>query len=217
MDEQTAKSVAAQLRKPQGEWAEQIGEFMSRGNKLLIERTITATAVSDGERVLEIGMGNGTHIPAMLEGNEVAYTGYDYSEDMIGLAGGMNKDAVENGRAEFICGDACKMPFDDNSYDKIFTVNTVYFWDDARAICSEIKRVLKPEGKLILGLRPERLMETYPMTKWGFTLYTAERVKELLAGHGFEVHSVKEEDEPAQEVDGEMLQLASVVVVAVPV
>lgn len=215
MDEQTARSVAAQLRKPSGEWAEQISEFMSRGNALLIQRSIDAMCFEEGCCVLEVGMGNGMHVQDIMSKNKNgSYTGYDYSEDMVSIATGVNQELAKHRDVTFVSGNASAMPFKDNSFHQILTVNTIYFWDDVVAITNELKRVLKKQGQLVVGMRPEELMKTYPMTKWGFTLYTAEGAKSLLEEHGFNVTSVKEEKEPEQEVDGEMLQLSSLIITA---
>lgn len=212
MDEQTAKSVAAQLRKPQGEWAERIAEFMSTGNGLLIQRTLDVVAPVEGDSILEIGMGNGAFVKELCSRADINYTGCDYSEDMVALATKNNQDLVDKGKAAFVRADAANMPFADGSFNKIFTINTIYFWDDAPAIIAEIKRVLKNDGKLIIGMRPKGLMETYPMTKYDFALYTADDVDSLLQVNGFKTESITEEDEPEQEVDGEMLQLASLII-----
>lgn len=217
MDETTAKSVAAQLRKPSGEWAVQIASFMSKGNSLLIDRTIKEVAAANHDDILEIGMGDGNFVKNLFfTADSIRYTGYDYSAEMVELSTTNNEKYVAVGMAKFVHGNANRMPFADNEFDKIFTINTVYFWDDIAAITSEIKRVLKPDGKLVLGLRPERLMKTYPMTKYGFRLYSAESIKQLMEVSGFVVTSLLEEDEPPQEVDGEILQLSSLIVSASP-
>lgn len=216
MDEATAKSVAAQLRKPEGEWAQQIAEFMSKGNALLIERTIDKLLAGPNEHILEIGMGNGAFVSSLVgSSNSLKYTGYDYSSAMVELATEVNKELVAKGQAAFVHGSADDMPFEDETFNKVISVNTVYFWDDIAAITSEIKRVLKKDGVLVLGMRPERLMKTYPMTKYGFTMYAPKDVRQMLEEHGFTVTSITEEDEPPQEVDGATLVLSSMIVTAV--
>ena len=42
------------------------------------------------------------------------------------------------------------MPFDDRSFDAVYTVNTVYFWPDVRAALTEISRVTAPGGRVLL-------------------------------------------------------------------
>lgn len=216
MDEATAKSVAAQLRKPEGEWAQQIAQFMSKGNALLIKRTIDKLSAEPHEHVLEIGMGNGAFVNYMVgENNTLQYTGYDYSSAMVEQATELNKQLVAKKQVAFVYGSADNMPFEDEAFNKIISVNTVYFWDDIAGITSEIKRVLKKDGVLVLGMRPERLMKTYPMTKYGFTMYSPLEVQQMLEVHGFTVTSIIEEDEPPQEVDGATLVLSSMIVTAV--
>lgn len=215
MDEQTARGLAAQLRKPEGEWAERVASFMSDGNALLIKRTIDTMAPADGDNILEIGMAGGTHIKDVLaKANGISYTGCDHSQEMVAHSFANNKGFIDERKVDFIHSNAMKMPFQDDTFDKIFTVNTVYFWDDVPAIAGELKRVLKPDGVLILGLRPESQMKKYPFTPYGFQLYTAEDAELMLAANGFTVTSIKQEDEPPKEVDGEMFSLSSLIITA---
>ena len=57
----------------------------------------------------------------------------DDGECLVGLAPESRFD-VADGRA---------LPYGDASFDKAFTVNTVYFWSDPTRGCSEILRVLQ--------------------------------------------------------------------------
>ncbi len=216
MDEVTIMGIAAQLRKPHGEWAENTGEFMNKGNELLNRRAIEELNVTDGDVVLEIGMGNGYFAGDIIsQADNVTYFGCDYSQEMVDASNRKNVEHIVSGKATFVCGNADTMPFDDNTFDKILTANTIYFWDDVAKTFSEIKRVLKASGKLVIAVRPEALMKTYPMTKYGFTTYTAERLQKLITDNGFEVINVREEEEPAQEMNGQELKLASLIVSAI--
>jgi ubiquinone/menaquinone biosynthesis C-methylase UbiE len=100
------------------------------------------------ESLLEIGMGNGFFVRNILEIDDtVSYTGLDFSVDMISESTRLNEEFIENGRAQFQLGEASNIPFPDNSFDKIFTINTIYFWEDPEKVLSEFKRVIETNRK----------------------------------------------------------------------
>lgn len=45
------------------------------------------------------------------------------------------------------------LPYPDRSFDKAWTVHSIYFWDDLGAALREIHRVLRPGGTLLIGFR----------------------------------------------------------------
>lgn len=216
MDEETLKGIAAQLRKPEGDWAIKVGEMMNVGNALVNTRAIEQLAPSAGDNILELGMGNGYFAKNILDAHPtIKYTGCDYSEQMVGEANRLNGPFVSEGRAAFYCTDGTTLPFNDGVYNKILTVNTLYFWDDREAVLSEITRVLKPGGALVIGIRPQDTMKDYPMTKYGFTMYSAASLQDFLTTHGYIIAGVCEEAEPQQEIGGKMVDVASLIVHAV--
>jgi len=90
-------------------------------------------------------------------------------------------DAVELHRA-----DATAMPFAEAGADAVLSVNTIYFWREPRAALREIRRVLKPGGRLVLGVRRKSIiMRLSPVTWFGFRLYSVRQIEELLRGAGF--------------------------------
>ena len=215
MDEAALIGLAAQLRKPAGEWAAKVGEFMNTGNALLNKRAIDALQVQPNDSILEIGMGNGFFVKDILAFHETAsYTGYDYSPEMVNEAVKNNRGFVEANRAAFFCGDARKMLFKDAVFNKVLTVNTIYFWDNREEILAEIARVLQPGGMLVIGIRPEHIMKAYPMTKYGFKMYSAQELQDFLISGGFNIASVIEADEPQHEIGGVQVDVASLIVCA---
>ncbi len=106
------------------------------------------------------------------------------------------------------------MPVADGSFNNIFTINTIYFWEDARAILAQLKRVLKKNGTLIISLRPKHLMQNYPFTKYGFTLFAKADVVQLLEANGFTIVQAIEKPEPDFDLNGEIIKMESLVIVA---
>ena len=214
-DEQQMQHRAAQLRKPHGEDGIKTGEMMSVGNKHVIANTLELLNAQANDRILEIGMGNGFFVnQILLKHQSITYTGCDYSELMIAEAEKLNAAWILNGRAKFIFSEASALPFADNVFTKIFTVNTIYFWDDEPKVLNELKRVLQPNGKLIIGFRPKHQTEKYPFTKYGFNLFTKEEVAQLLAANGFVVADAIEFQEPDFDMNGTRMKMESVVISA---
>lgn len=211
MDEATFKAIASQLRQPQGSEGIKVGEIMNKGNHEMNMLAINALDVQDEETILELGMGNGKFVSEIVEkAHEVKYIGCDFSEQMIEEAKSNNKASLDNGQVTFKLSQANKLPVDDQSIDKVMTVNTIYFWEKPAETLAEFKRILKPNGKLIIGFRPKHEMEQYPMTKYGFNLYAEEDVEKLLSQNGFRSTRIRIEAESDKEFFGIKLKASSI-------
>lgn len=215
MDENTLKHIAQQLRKPEGDAGKKTGEVMNVGNRYINEWTIEMLQVKPKDTILEIGMGNGFFVKNILSIDpSVKYTGCDFSELMVKESEERNKEYVQEGRAKFVLGNAESLPFADEAFTKVFTINTIYFWENKREVLSEFSRVLKSQGILVISLRPKEYMEKYPMVKYGFNLFSEEDVTELLLENDFTPISATEREEPDQDVGGIKVKVASLIVVA---
>ena len=215
MEEALAQQMAAQLRQPSGQAGVQTGEWMNRGNVHMNIATLEMVNAAANDTLLEIGMGNGFFVKDILQKDaSIKYTGCDFSEVMVSEAEKLNAEWISKGQAKFICADVADLPFDDRSFNKIFTVNTIYFWDDATAILTELKRVLKKDGTLIISLRPKHLMQNYPFTKYGFTLFTKADVVQLLQANGFTIVQAIEKQEPDFDLNGEIIKMECLLIAA---
>lgn len=215
MDEQKARFMAAQLRKPTGEEGIQMGEWMNRGNVLMNQQAIADLGADEGDRVMEAGMGNGLFVDLLLDSaKEIHYTGCDFSEIMVAEAERINAQWIAANKAKFVCGDLSALPFADNTFNKVYTVNTIYFWEEPNSVLTEIRRVLKPRGTLLIGMRPKRQMQHYPFTQYGFKLYSSDDVYALLANNGFDNITIAENTEPDFELNGEIVKMEHLIVKA---
>ncbi len=209
-------AIAAQLRKPEGILAKKVGSKMNEANAFLYDYALDSMKIKEGNEILEIGYGNGLFFGKLLDqAPGLKVSGIDYSEAMYKEATKLNKTEIKEGKLSLFHGDCKKMPFQDASFDKVFCINVVYFWDKPVDYLTEIFRVLKPGGSLYTVIRDRSSMETLPFTKFGFTLYTEDTwSKELLAA-GFTKLSTVHQSEPPVEMNKESLSLQSMCIEAV--
>ncbi len=103
-----------------------------------------------GETIVDIGCGNGllTAELARAVGNAGRVVGVDPSKEM-------RQSALERCRefswVELIAGSADNLPLKASSADKAVSVQVFEYLDDIPAAVSEAHRILKPEGRLVVG------------------------------------------------------------------
>ncbi len=214
MDEQQHRQTASQLRKPHGEDGIKIAEFMNKGNRDINLNTISIVNPKPKDTILEVGMGNGFFVSEIVSKHpEIQYTGCDFSELMIEEATKLNSGWISKGQANFVLSDIADIPFMDNSFSTIFTVNTIYFWDDESLVLKGIRRILMPNGKFIVALRPKHQAEKYPFIKYGFKLFSKEDVTKLFEENGLSVSHIIEQKEPDFDMNGEIMAMEHLIVV----
>lgn len=213
MDEQAAKAIAEQLRQPSGEYAIQVGEKMNEGNLHINLNTIEALHLTSGDQILEIGMGNGFFVKNILSIDKtIKYMGCDFSKAMVEEAMKRNENFIQSGQARFLFADANNLPFENESFNKVFSINTIYFWESPQIVLSEIWRVLKPKGQITISVRPKSMMEHYPFVKYGFNMFAKEDLIELMANNRFKAIDVVEKEEPAVDLNGVPTKTATLLV-----
>ncbi|MCK5771097.1 class I SAM-dependent methyltransferase [Algiphilus sp.] len=173
--------LAGQLRRPSGDDAAEVGRNMNASNGPLNLRCIAQLACTAGDRVLEIGPGNGGFVRPLLEAAPALdYTGVDWSDAMVAEARADNTDLVAAGRVRFLQGSSAALPFADAAFDRVLAVHTLYFWEPPESHLAEIARVLRPGGSLCIAFGDAGFMRDLPFTAHGFRLYTLERARETI-------------------------------------
>ncbi|AZA82934.1 class I SAM-dependent methyltransferase [Chryseobacterium lactis] len=202
MEKEELKILAQNLANPQGEKGVEIGEMMNATNISMTLESIKALVIEDHENILEIGHGNAGHLKSIFKlAKNLSYTGIDISETMHNEARKLNKE-FEN-HADFVLYEGKKLPFEDRIFDKIFTVNTVYFWENPVEFLNEIYRVLKDDGTFVLTFGQRDFMEKLPFTAYDFTLYNNNEMEELISKSQFKRMKTSEKEEEIKSKTGE--------------
>lgn len=210
------KFLANQLRKPEGEFGQQLAEELNKTNRHLTLFTYEQLNLLQNDSVLEIGFGNGKLVPELLHLNAtITITGIDFSEEMVQEAILHNQQLVESGQLVFKTADLSKIPYGEDHFNSICTINTLYFWNDPEKDILELKRVLKPGGKVAIGIRSKDEMKNLPFVDYGFQLYSKKQACELLEKAGFKSVTYHERLDPAFEFQGKTYQLTSLVITGV--
>jgi ubiquinone/menaquinone biosynthesis C-methylase UbiE len=202
MDNENLKILAQNLANPQGEKGIEIGEMMNATNIGMTLESIKTLLIEDDETVLEIGHGNAAHVKSILnKAQNIKYTGIDISETMHNEAKRLNEEFKN--QADFVLYEGIKLPFEDKIFDKIFTVNTVYFWEQPIEYLNEIYRVLKDNGTFVLTFGQRDFMETLPFTQFDFTLYNTDEMEQTVSKSHFKRMKISEKEEEVKSKTGE--------------
>jgi ubiquinone/menaquinone biosynthesis C-methylase UbiE len=160
---------------------------MAHETSQLNERAVRLLRPSPSDRVLEIGFGHGRTIERLAKAvNDGCVCGVDVSESMLNMAIGRNRRAIAEGRVELRKGDCASIPFEGASFDGALAIHTLYFWSDPAACLREIRRVLKPNGQLVLGFLRSDSLQRNRFPEEIYTFYDEHSVGAMLEACDFE-------------------------------
>ena len=143
--------------------------------KGLRQKGLQLLAVTRGETILEIGVGTGYSLKEIA--NSVGENGLAYAIDvtpqMLELTRKRIKKAGLTDRVELHEGDARSMPYEDNRFDAVYLASTLELFDtpDIPRVLTEIKRVLKPGGRLGVVSLTKEVWKGSPFTRLSMRFY----------------------------------------------
>lgn len=149
------KLMGGQWGCPHGPLGWLAARLMRIGNAKMNELALEILSAQAGDRVLEIGFGPGDTLERIAEavGANGLAAGLDPSEMMVRQATRRLARYISEGRVELTQGRSSQMPYPDASFDRVLTVNTIYFWEHPQTDLAEVRRVTKPGGRFVLVLR----------------------------------------------------------------
>ncbi len=179
--------IAKQSRCPTGLLGWLIGCIMEAETTTENDAALERLDLKPTDRVLEVGFGPGRaleRVAGMVTACSVA--GVEVSEEMLGMATRRCERFIREGRVELRLGTAEKLPFESASFDKVYSVHTLYFWERPAEVVAELRRVLKPGGVLALCFRPSADAGTKDFPSTVYRFYTDAEVTRFLRDGGFD-------------------------------
>lgn len=143
------------------------------------------------DQVLEIGFGPGKTLELLsAQVTRGLVAGVDLSMLMVTQAARRNQFLIKAGRLEVQQASVSNLPYEYARFDKVLAVNNYQLWPNPELDLTEIQRVMRKGGRLVLGLRlastsafsfipgfqPEEVAEIAGLVRWvGFEDVKVER------------------------------------------
>ncbi len=157
------------IRKSYGRLSKFYGLLEDKFEQGLREKGLELLSVREGETVLEVGVGTGVSLReiARAVGTTGKAYGIDVTPEMLGRAEKrLRKEGLAD-RVELYEGDARAMPYKDDTFDAVDMAATLELFDtpDIPRVLGEIKRVLKPGGRLGVASLSKEGRESFWFTR----------------------------------------------------
>ena len=112
----------------------------------LLEKGMPYTAWEPGMKILEAGCSVGDASAYLASEKELDVTAFDISGELISQA--KEKHGGEGKKLRYLCADAAELPFEDESFDGLFSESAFSPIPKKNEALREYGRVLKPGGRL---------------------------------------------------------------------
>jgi ubiquinone/menaquinone biosynthesis C-methylase UbiE len=186
--ERLQAGLARQLGRPSGPVGRAvIARRLNKINRATVTAAVDVLDLRPGEAAADIGFGGGVGLGVLLDRLGLAgkVHGVDISPDMITRAA--RQFRRERRRLELHQGSITDLPLADASIDAAICINIIYFVADPDRAFAELARVLRPAGRIVLGVFDPVAMADLPFTRFGFRIRPVEELTAGLAAAGLPV------------------------------
>jgi len=178
--------ISNQFKKPSG----LIGRFLERGMSQRTTTdakwTISLLDLQPTSKILEVGFGGGFAAQlASQKATQGFFTGIDHSETMVQIASKRNANSIQTGKMELKQGDAENIVYPDESFDIIYSLHSIYFWDNPVKCLKGFRRLLSPGGLLAVTIQPKNRWRDDQISTPGMDFFFGDQVVEMFKKAGF--------------------------------
>lgn len=182
------RTVGKNFRNPKGILGKISTKIMNLLNRKQYQVVLDNIDLKSGDTILDIGFGNGYLLKKLLNLNfSINAYGIDISKDMVKVASRNNQKYIKKGNLKLFLEDMGNTSFENDFFDKIYTINTIYFWNDIDKCFSEVKRILKPNGIFINVIFTKEFLDKLAYTNYGFNKYNIEEILEMTENNGMNI------------------------------
>jgi arsenite methyltransferase len=140
---------AAAYEDPAVRWM--LGDELHPGGRALTRRALESIDLDGGDRLLDIGSGDGRSVLLAAGEYGCRAVGIEYGGRAVAEARGHASERGLQDRVEFVTGDAEALPFDDHVFDAVLTECSLCLFTDKGGALGEVRRVLRPGGRVALS------------------------------------------------------------------
>jgi len=149
-------------------WGSKRNDELLSGGELTVrprmERALSLSNLESGVSVLDIACGRG-EFPLLAYTKGAHAVGVDFSDASIKFARELKESRCgqDKGSLEFVQADACHLPFDDGTFDRITMLDIIEHLvpEQLEQMFLEVKRLLKPDGFAVIHTLPNRWVYDY--------------------------------------------------------
>jgi SAM-dependent methyltransferase len=145
-------AIFRQFRRPTGWLGKLIAVGMNIEHRGLWRWALEHVSLQPDSFILDIGCGGGKSIELLArQACDGKVYGIDYSKEMVQTSSFLNRGLIRSGRAEIGHASVSHLPFPDRNFDLVACFECCYFWPDMIDSLTQIGRVLKENGLLLIA------------------------------------------------------------------
>lgn len=193
MSDSRTTAADERLRDEFNQWAEQgKGEEMESHHISITQQTIELMKLRPGDKVLDLGCGAGWASRLLADAvndpeKPGQVVGLDVSDEMIRRA---RASSVSYENLMFAVGSAQQVPWEENYFDKVLSVESFYYYADQDRALAELFRVMAPLGELYILINLYRdnhyTVDWQKLLQVPIHMRSEQEYVELLKAHTFQ-------------------------------